>query len=91
MVVGPHHHLAVVVVVGSLHSLSVVVVGPCGWWWFFSLPLVGSGNGPLPLFVLLALLLCGLSMCCHRLLLLSVGSVVSLLMLLPGCVDDDRC
>jgi len=32
MVVSPHHCL--VVVVGSLHGLSMVVVGPCGWWWF---------------------------------------------------------
>ena len=49
VVVSPHFRLAVVV--GSLCSLSMVVVGPYGWWWFCSLPLVGSDNGPLLSFV----------------------------------------
>ena len=83
MVVSPHH--CSVVVVGALHGLLMVVVGPCGWWLFCSSPLVGNAHGPLPSFVSSASLLCGLSMCCHRLLLLSVGGVMSL----PGCVNDD--
>jgi len=70
MVESTHCHSAVVVVVGSLHSLLMVVVGPHGWWLFCSLPLVRSGNGPLPSFVWLV--------CCHHLLLLSIGGVMSL-------------
>jgi len=83
----------VLVAVGGHSSLLVgglmVVVGPCGWWWFCLSLLVGSGNGPLLSFVSSASSLCCLSMCCHCLLLSSIGGVVSLLVLLPGCVDDD--
>jgi len=44
VVVGPHRCL-VVVVVGSLRGLSMVVVGPRGWWWVCSSPLFGNGGG----------------------------------------------
>jgi len=39
-------------VVGSLRSVLMAVVGPHGWWWLCSSPLVG-GNGPWLSFVLL--------------------------------------